>query len=92
MPEASAFVWYHAEASLQPELLDWLEQVESHLGVRGQLFVRLTPEKTTFMELYDSVESATLVQIEALASRQPWIGRLQSPRRAECFNKVEIND
>ncbi|HXH72303.1 MAG TPA: DUF4936 family protein [Mariprofundaceae bacterium] len=92
MPEASAFIWYHAEASLQSQLLGWLQQVESRFGVRGQLFVRHAPEKTTFMELYDSVESATLVQIEALAARQPWIDRMQSPRHAECFNKVERND
>lgn len=90
--EASAFVWYHAEAALQPMLLDWLQRVENRIGIRGKLFLRRTEQKTTFMEVYDSVESGTLAQIEELAGQQPWIDELQSPRRAECFNRVAMND
>jgi len=92
MPDttASIFVWYHADAALESELLDWLQLVERDLGVCGRFYIRQT-DKTTFMEVYESVESGILARIETLAARQPWIDRLQSPRRAECFNKVETN-
>jgi len=92
MPDAtgSIFVWYHADAGLEPTLIDWLAEVHRQTGLSGRLYVRRT-DKITFMEVYESVESGALARIESLAARQPWIDRLLSPRRAECFNKVETN-
>jgi len=92
MPDtaSSVFVWYHADATMEPLLLDWLSEIHRLIGISGRLYVRHT-DKTTFMEVYESVESGALARIETLAARQPWIDRLQSPRRAECFNKVDTH-
>jgi len=95
MPETSnLFIWYHAPRELEEVLAKWLAQVETTLGVRGELFVRETSdsegrERTTFMEAYRSADEAFTMQLEELAVDQPWITSLISPRRCEAFKRVE---
>jgi Domain of unknown function (DUF4936) len=87
-PDAVIYIWYHAEAALEPELHAWLIRVRDRLGYAGALFRRDTPEKTTFMEVYGHVDPAAAERIEALAAAQPWKAALQSPRRCEAFVPV----
>lgn len=88
MAEASLFVWYHAEPGLETSLRRWLTEVERGLGYRGALFRRDEGGRTTYMEVYGEVDAAAAARIEALAARQPWIGRLAGPRRCEAFVPV----
>jgi len=88
MPDA--FIWYHADENHEPELLNWLDAVEQQAGVRGKLYIRKASEiandKTTFMETYCDVSSATIKRIEKLATKQSLFKAID--RRCESF--VEI--
>jgi len=84
MPDA--FLWYHADAEREPALLNWIERVEAHAGVRGRLYIRKQEQRTTFMECYRDVSSATIRRIEALAAADPLFEQIE--RRCESF--VEI--
>ncbi|MFQ5581147.1 MAG: hypothetical protein ACE5F3_00785 [Mariprofundaceae bacterium] len=85
------FIWYHAPASIEHDLLQWLEQL-SKQGIRGRLFVRHETEQTTFMEVYESVGSGTLDAIETEARQQPWYRHLRSPRRCESFKEISSHE
>jgi len=81
MPDA--FIWYHANEKQEPELLNWLDQVEQQAGVRGKLFIRKADDKTTFMETYADVSSATISRIEKLAAKYVLFDTIE--RRCESF-------
>jgi len=89
MPDA--FIWYHSNANIEPELLSWIEQVEDTAGVRGKLFIRKDGQGDndiiTFMETYADVSRATINRIEKLAAKQPLFKDIN--RRCESF--VEIS-
>jgi len=84
----SAFIWYHADAQLAEPLSDWVQKVSSELNVRGRLLVRQQNDKTTFMEIYPSVEETTVAHIEHMAAKQSWFAQLLSTRQAEVFAEV----
>lgn len=88
------FIWYHAPEEIEPVLRQWLDEVEQQLGVRGELFVRRDRDsagapRTTFMETYRNVSENFISELEILATRQPWLEQLLSPRRCEAFNRIE---
>ena len=84
MPDA--FIWYHANEAMEPELLDWMDQVEAFAGVRGKLLVRIEKDKSTFMETYADVSHATIDRIEKQAAQQALFKSID--RHCESF--VEI--
>ncbi len=88
MPDA--FIWYHADAQREAELLNWLDQVEQQAGVRGKLFLRKANDDehdhTTFMETYSDVSRATINRIEKLAGSASMFADID--RHCESF--VEI--
>ncbi len=84
MPDA--FIWYHANENIEPELLDWLAQVEEKADVRGKLFIRKEDDKTTFMETYTNVSRATINRIEKMAASQPIFNDIH--RQCESFVEV----
>jgi hypothetical protein len=85
MPEASLYIWYHADPGLEPALRTWLALVRDRLGYAGSLLRRDSDGKTTFMEVYEHVGPAAAARIEDLAAGQAWITGLHSPRRCEAF-------
>jgi len=94
MPEAmqSAFIWYHADAQLADVLQTWVGQTGKVLGIPSRLMVRRQPDRTTFMEIYESTGSldmeAIVRTVEASAANQPWFVELHSPRKAEVFAEI----
>jgi len=84
MPDA--FIWYHADANKEPELLHWLELVHQQADVRGNLFIRNDEQKTTFMETYNDVSSATIKRIEKLAATYSLFEDIH--RQCESFIKI----
>lgn len=88
MPDA--FIWYHADDKQEPDLMNWLDEVELQAGIRGKLYIRKASEKvndkTTFMETYGDVSSATIKRIEKLAAQQSLFKGID--RHCESF--VEI--
>jgi len=81
MPDA--FIWYHADKKQESELLEWVAHVDQQAGVRGKLLIRIEQDKTTFMETYSDVSSATIRRIEKLASTYPLFKDID--RRCESF-------
>jgi len=84
MPDA--FIWYHADAKQEPELVNWLDTVDQQAGVRGKLFIRKTADETTFMETYSDVSRATINRIEKLAVSNPLFESIE--RRCESFIEI----
>jgi len=68
MPDV--FIWYETDEEMEPALLDWMGHVESEADVRGALYIRKEDGKTTFMEAYHHVTTATINRIERLAAQQ----------------------
>lgn len=85
MPDA--FVWYHANAELEPALLSWIDIVEAQAGVRGKLYLRKENEKVTFMECYSDVSRATILRIEQLAASNELFAGVT--RRCESFVRLD---
>jgi len=85
MPDA--FIWYHANETLEPALLDWLKEVEEKADVEGKLYLRKEADKTTFMECYNDVTSSTIKRIEKLAMAYPAFEEIE--RRCESFIRVD---
>jgi len=85
MPDA--FIWYHADEKLESALIDWLDEVQEQADVQGKLFIRKDGDKTTFMETYSDVTSATIARIEKLAAAYPAFEGLE--RRCESFIRIE---
>ena len=93
-PFPHLFVWYIAPDAIEPVLRQWLGEVETQLGVRGELFLRRDQDRdgnprTTFMETYREVDESFIASLEALANAQPWQQQLLSPRRCEAFDRIE---
>jgi len=86
MPDA--FIWYHANENMEPELLQWLTQVEKEADVRGKLFIRKENDKNTFMETYTDVSSATINRIEKMAGRH----HLFKGIHRQCESFIEITN
>ncbi|HCS12949.1 MAG: hypothetical protein COS82_00360 [Zetaproteobacteria bacterium CG06_land_8_20_14_3_00_59_53] len=93
MPDSSsAFIWYHADASMARELQTWVGSIGHVLGIPARLLIRSQPDKTTFMEIYElhcsaEVDVNGMVEfIETQAGKQVWFSKLKSPRRAEIFS------
>lgn len=84
MPDA--FIWYHADEKLEPELVDWLNVSAEKTGVRGKLYIRKQDNKTTFMETYANVPASTIERIEKLAALQPVFTHIE--RRCESFIEI----
>jgi len=84
MPDA--FIWYHADEKMEPALLEWMDTVQEKADVRGNLYIRKQDDKTTFMETYRDVSSATIKRIESMADKHAIFDRVE--RRCESF--VEI--
>jgi len=84
MPDA--FIWYHADKKLEPELLDWINEVEAEAGVRGKLYIRNQQGETTFMESYIDVSRATIERIDKLATSHPLFENIH--RRCESFIQI----
>jgi len=85
---ADLFIWYHADASLEPELKTWLKSVQSELGVQGSLYIRRETPQTTFMEVFSHMASATVAHIEALANKTPCFAGIR--RRCESFERCDL--
>ncbi len=87
MASSSAFIWYHADAEQQGPILQWQAELSETLGVQGRLLLRHDSGKTTFMEIYEHVESPLVEQIEAQAKQLPIFAGIE--RRCESF--IEVN-
>ena len=83
----SAFIWYHAESQQEKMFQSWIDEVHHRLGIQGKLYKRLQNEKTTFMEVFEHVDSATIKQIEQLATQQHCFKGIE--RRCESFERIE---
>ncbi len=90
VPRCSAFIWYHAGIEMKAQLLGWLAHVEKAFGVRGRLLVRQSRGKTTFMEIYEHVESPLLQRIESAAAANSCFATIE--RRCESFTEVDPNE
>jgi len=84
------FIWYHADAALEPELKNWLKNVQSELSVQCSLYIRRNTSQTTFMEVFPQAVSTTLARIEALANKTPCFDNIY--RRCESFEKIKSDD
>ncbi len=85
MPE-SAFIWYHADPGLRGRIRDWQNRLAETVGVHGRLLVRCQGGQTTFMEIYEHVESGLVERIETLAERESCFAGIR--RRCESFVEV----
>jgi len=86
MPDA--FVWYHTDENKEPELLHWLDKVHEQADVHGKLFIRKEQDKTTFMEAYNNVSTATINRIEKMAANQV----LFQDIHRQCESFVEVSN
>jgi len=84
MPDA--FIWYHADKNMEPDLQHWIDAVEDEAGVRGKLYIRTHQDETTFMESYSDVSRATIDRIEKLAASSPVFQDIE--RRCESFIQI----
>jgi len=89
MPEyskTSVFVWYHAEAQQEVIYKAWLNQLQERFHITIQLYKRLQDEKTTFMEVFEHIDSATMKKIEQLATQQACFQGIH--RQCESFERI----
>lgn len=89
MPEnktVSAFVWYHAESQQENLFQAWIEHVQRELHVQAKLYKRMQNEKTTFMEVFEHIDCATIKHIERLATQQHCFDGIE--RRCESFERI----
>lgn len=88
MPDV--FIWYETDEKQEPALMQWMAQVEAEADVRGALYIRKEDGKTTFMEAYHHVTTATINRIERLAAKQKIFKGID--RRCERFVRIDSND
>jgi len=83
------FIWYHADATLAPELRVWLQHVQSELGVQGSLYIRREISQTTFMEIFPlpHVKDDIASRIEDMARKTHCFDGIR--RHCESFEKVK---
>jgi len=83
----SAFVWYHTENQQEGVFQSWLAHVQSELNIQTKLYKRMQNEKTTFMEVFEHVDCATIEKIEQLATQQHCFNGIH--RQCESFERIE---
>jgi len=87
MPEnIYMFIWYHANQADKMLFQQWLSFVRMELGIQGELFRRDQDGKTTFMEVFEAVDSGQQQKIEHMAMQQPCFQGIQ--RRCEAFTRT----
>jgi len=84
--QASAFIWYHANSHQETAFQVWLSSIEQQLNIKGQLYKREQSEKTTFMEVFEHVDSAMIKKIEQLATQQHCFNGIH--RQCESFERI----
>jgi len=65
----------------------WIHELKATLGIQGKVYKRLQNEKTTFMEVFEHIDCATIKQIEQLATQQHCFNGIE--RRCESFERIE---
>jgi len=86
VPATSAFVWYHADVEQKQNFQTWLLQLQTTLHIPVQLYQRQQDEKTTFMEVFEHIDSATMKKIEQLATQQACFQGIH--RQCESFERI----
>ncbi|MBL1352500.1 MAG: hypothetical protein COA61_004050 [Zetaproteobacteria bacterium] len=84
MPDV--FVWYHADAHQERKFQQWLTMLENKISCTGKLYKRKQDEKTTFMEVFEHIDSATMKKIEQLATQQDCFQGIH--RQCESFERI----
>jgi len=82
----STFIWYHASSQQEGRFKAWINKLQTTLGIQGKLYKRLQNEKTTFMEVFEHIDSATIEHIEQLAEQQDCFNGIE--RRCESFERI----
>lgn len=86
MPDA--FIWYETDEKLEPDLMDWMQQVEAEADIRGAFYIRKQGDgRATFMEAYKQITTATINRIERLAAKQKIFKNIE--RRCESFIRID---
>ncbi|MDQ6990338.1 MAG: hypothetical protein Q9M11_01225 [Mariprofundaceae bacterium] len=84
MPDV--FVWYHADDGQEAEFQTWIQQLKSTIPCQAKLYKRQQNKKTTFMEVFEHIDSATMKKIEQLATQQACFQGVQ--RQCESFERI----
>jgi len=82
----SAFVWYHADAKQERQFQAWIADIKEAFGIQGVLYQRQQNEKTTFMEVFEHIDSATIEKIEQLATQHHCFNGIH--RQCESFERI----
>ena len=82
MPDA--FVWYHADACNEKDILKWLEHLAERLTLNIRLYRRSNDGPPTYMEAYEHISTETLAEIERLAAGQSVFAGIR--RHVETFD------
>jgi len=89
MPDAnttSYFVWYHPKSQQEADYHDWLKHIQILFNITVQLYKRHQDEKTTFMEVFEHIDSATMKKIEQLATQRACFQGIH--RQCESFERI----
>jgi len=86
--QPSAFVWYHAPNTQEGTFKQWISHLEASLKIQVKLYKRIQNEKTTFMEVFEHIDSATIINIEQLATQQTCFNGIH--RQCESFERITI--
>jgi len=84
--QASVFIWYHANGHQETTFQGWLSSVQQQLNIKGKLYKREQNEKTTFMEVFEHVDSAMIEKIEQLATQHLCFNGIH--RQCESFERI----
>ncbi len=84
MPDV--FVWYHADEHQEHDFQQWIKQLEHAMTCKAKLYKRQHHEKTTFMEVFEHIDSATMKKIEQLATQQDCFQGIH--RQCESFERI----
>lgn len=90
VPRGSAFIWYHADAGHLDAIRAWLARLAREPGLNVRLMLRQEKGKTTFMEIYEHIESPQLKHIESMAKGEACFAGIE--RRCEFFTEVSLNE
>ncbi|MDQ6974491.1 MAG: hypothetical protein Q9M10_06365 [Mariprofundaceae bacterium] len=84
MPDV--FIWYHADDIQEGVFQAWIHELERTNVCKGKLYKRQQDEKTTFMEVFEHIDSATMKKIEQLATQQHCFQGIH--RQCESFERI----
>jgi len=84
----SGFIWYHADPQQEAALQAWITYIQQHLNITAKLYKREANEKTTFMEVFEHVDSAMIEKIEQLATQHHCFNGIH--RQCESFERITI--